>query len=107
MGADADAATAAARSPPTWLQVPPCSFPPSSINSVADASGNLWGWQDNASCGFKGSYSDVSDALGSVSWAAAPACQTAPSTHSAVLDIDGRWWGWQGGVSCALRVSDP
>lgn len=38
----------------TWEAAPPCLFTPTRENSVPDTKGRLWGWQNAASCAFKG-----------------------------------------------------
>jgi hypothetical protein len=82
---------------------------PTSLNSVSDGNGRLWGWERGASCAFRGNSVSPSQpvSFAAVSWQAAPNCYGTPNPRTAVTDDLGRMWGWQDSRSCAYKNFPP
>eukprot|EP00882_Tetradesmus_deserticola_P029959 GHRQ01033603.1.p1 GENE.GHRQ01033603.1~~GHRQ01033603.1.p1 ORF type:complete len:275 (-),score=70.37 GHRQ01033603.1:119-922(-) len=108
--AAARSAAEAAGAELTWEGAPLCTAVPSKASAVADPAGNLWGYEDGASCTFK------QEDGGSVKlkntpttlpmlWEQAPVCDIAPTKESSNADVMGRLWGVDMmGRGCTFRV---
>lgn len=102
---------AAAAAPPSqpYATAPTCARAPISLNSVADSTGRLWGWEKGISCVFRASAVAPTQPVSysATTWQSAPTCWGVPTPQTSVLDDMGRLWGWQQGASCAYRSIPP
>jgi hypothetical protein len=92
-----------------YATAPACSQAPTSLNSVSDGSGRLWGFEGGRSCVFRAAAVSPSQPVSytAVSWQAAPTCSGVPNARTSVSDDLGRLWSWQNGQSCAYRSFPP
>lgn len=86
-----------------------CVRAPTSLNSVADSSGRLWGWEKGQSCVFRARFVADSQPVSysATTWQSSPTCWGVPTPQNSVMDDLGRMWGWQNGASCAYRGIPP
>ncbi|KAF6254828.1 hypothetical protein COO60DRAFT_1538565 [Scenedesmus sp. NREL 46B-D3] len=103
------AAAQAAGSELTWEGAPRCVAAPSRASAMADAAGNLWGFEEGASCTYKGEHGASlrlknKPATLPALWEAAPVCDFAPTKEESTPDVMGRLWGVDGsGRGCTFR----
>jgi len=92
-----------------YAVAPTCTRAPTSLNSVADSSGRLWGWEKGQSCVFRAAAVAPTQPVSysATTWQSSPSCWGVPSPQNSVLDDLGRLWGWQNGASCAYRSIPP
>jgi hypothetical protein len=92
-----------------YAQAPTCNRAPTILNSVADSSGRLWGWEKGQSCVFRAVSVSTTQPVSyaATTWQAAPSCTGIPTPQTSVVDDLGRLWGWQYGQSCAYRSVPP
>lgn len=76
------------------VSAPSCTKAPTSLNSVADSSGRLWGWEKGVSCVFRAAAVGPSQPVSyaATTWQAAPTCWGVPTPQTSVLDDLGRLW---------------
>jgi hypothetical protein len=122
--------SAAAKAGITWQSAAVCkAASATNANSVLDADGKLWGWENGRSCAHRnaaGSGSSGSSSKGgskssasaaavrsvqphssdrmTVVWEAAPACSSVPTAANTIADKFGRLWSWEDGTTCAFKV---
>ncbi len=108
----AAAAAAAGSSGIIWDTAPLCTGVPNGETSLADDSGQLWGWQQGRSCAFRGKAPSVSRMKGQLPiepmhtlWENAPSCSSDPTIGNTLPDTFGRFWGEENGQACAFKVS--
>jgi hypothetical protein len=131
-GASGSAGSAAlARSVPLkWQSAVACRAAATNANSVVDADGKLWGWENGRSCAHRnaagpaGSSSSNNRAVSksgvptvavqnlqsrsdkmTVLWESAPMCRAVPTAANTIADKFGRLWSWEDGTTCAFKVS--
>lgn len=81
----------------TWDTAPVCKGKPWGSNAVRGADGQLWGYENGASCAFRKAATTQA-----TMWASAPPCMGIYSYYKPVKDAMGRLWGWENGQSCRL-----
>jgi hypothetical protein len=95
----------------TWEGAPLCTAAPTRATAVADASGNLWGFEEGSSCTYKnqdGESLKLKNKPASLPmvWEQAPICDFAPTKDNSTSDVLGRMWGVDSnGRGCTFRVS--
>jgi hypothetical protein len=94
-----------------WEGAPLCTAAPTRASAVADPAGNLWGFEEGASCTYKDENGDSLKLKNTPStlpmlWEAAPICDIAPTKEDSTADVLGRLWGVDAkGRGCTFRVS--
>jgi hypothetical protein len=94
-----------------WEGSPLCTAAPTRATAVADAAGNLWGFEEGSSCAYKnedGASLKLKNKPASlpVVWEQAPICDFAPTRDNSTSDVLGRMWGVDNqGRGCTFRVS--
>jgi hypothetical protein len=63
------------------------------MNSVKTRAGEIWGWEEGASCAFR-----IQD--NGFTWLSAPKCKGLSNYYNSVRDSLGRSWGWEDNRSC-------
>jgi hypothetical protein len=95
----------------SWEGAPLCTAAPSKATAVADAAGNLWGFEEGSSCTYKdesGSSLKLKNKPASLPmlWEQTPICDFAPSKENSTADVLGRLWGVDSkGRGCTFRVN--
>ncbi|WIA42828.1 hypothetical protein OEZ86_008756 [Tetradesmus obliquus] len=95
----------------TWEGAPLCTAAPTKATAVADAAGNLWGFEGGSSCTYKdenGASQKLKNKNKPASlpmlWEQAPVCDFAPSKDNSTADALGRLWGVDAqGRGCTFR----
>uniref|UniRef100_A0A383WJ56 Uncharacterized protein n=1 Tax=Tetradesmus obliquus TaxID=3088 RepID=A0A383WJ56_TETOB len=95
----------------TWEGAPLCTAAPTKATAVADAAGNLWGFEGGSSCTYKdenGASQKLKNKNKPASlpmlWEQAPVCDFAPSKDNSTADVLGRLWGVDAqGRGCTFR----
>jgi hypothetical protein len=97
----------------SWEGAPLCTAAPTRATAVADAAGNLWGFEEGSSCTYKnedGASLKLKNKPASLPmvWEQAPICDFAPTKDNSTSDVLGRMWGVDSkGRGCTFRVSVP